>query len=45
MRQYLDTVKPEYDYILLDCTPSLGMLTKEELDNAGKKRRHQIDQL
>ena len=27
LKQYLDTVKPEYDYILLDCTPSLGMLT------------------
>lgn len=27
LRQYLDTVKPAYDYILLDCTPSLGMLT------------------
>lgn len=23
LKQYLDTVKPEYDYILLDCAPSL----------------------
>ncbi len=27
LRQYLDTVKRDYDYILLDCMPSLGMLT------------------
>ena len=27
LRQYLDTVKQNYDYILLDCMPSLGMLT------------------
>lgn len=27
LKQYLDTVKRDYDYILLDCTPSLGMLT------------------
>ncbi len=27
LKQYLDTVKQEYDYILLDCMPSLGMLT------------------
>ena len=27
LKQYLDTVKQGYDYILLDCTPSLGMLT------------------
>lgn len=26
-RQYLDTVKRQYDYILIDCMPSLGMLT------------------
>ena len=25
LRQYLDTVKQNYDYILLDCMPSLGM--------------------
>lgn len=27
MSMYLDTVKYEYDYILLDCMPSLGMIT------------------
>ena len=26
LRQYLDTVKRDYDYVLLDCRPSLGML-------------------
>lgn len=31
LRQYLDTVKPAYDYVLLDCTPSLGMLTVNAL--------------
>ena len=27
LKQYLDTVKKQYDFILLDCMPSLGMLT------------------
>ena len=27
LRQYLDTVKQNYDYILLDCMPSLGIPT------------------
>ena len=27
LKQYLETVKGQYDYILLDCMPSLGMLT------------------
>lgn len=27
LKQYLDSMKREYDYILLDCMPSLGMLT------------------
>lgn len=31
LRQYLDTVKQNYDYILLDCMPSLGMLTVNAL--------------
>ena len=26
LRQYLDAVKRDYDYVLLDCRPSLGML-------------------
>lgn len=31
LRQYVDTVKKEYDFILLDCAPSLGMLTVNAL--------------
>ena len=31
LKQYLDTVKREYDYILLDCMPSLGMMTVNTL--------------
>lgn len=27
LKQYLDSVKKEYDFILLDCMPSFGMLT------------------
>lgn len=27
LKQYLDSVKKEYDFILLDCMPALGMLT------------------
>ena len=26
LRQYMDSVKRDYDYVLLDCRPSLGML-------------------
>ena len=31
LRQYLDTVKRNYDFILLDCSSSLGMLTVNAL--------------
>ena len=31
LRQYVDGVKRNYDYILLDCMPSLGMLTINSL--------------
>lgn len=31
LKQYLDTVKTQYDFILLDCMPSLGMLTVNAL--------------
>ncbi len=31
MKQYLNTVKRGYDYILIDCMPSLGMLTVNAL--------------
>jgi len=27
LKQYIDSVKREYDYILIDCMPSLGVLT------------------
>ena len=26
LRQYIDSIKDDYDYVLLDCRPSLGML-------------------
>ena len=31
LKQYLETVKGQYDYILLDCMPSLGMFTVNAL--------------
>ena len=31
LKQYLDTMRREYDFILLDCMPSLGMLTVNAL--------------
>ena len=31
LKQYLDGIKSGYDYILLDCMPSLGMLTVNTL--------------
>ena len=39
LRQYLDTVKQNYDYILLDCMPSLGMLTVNALAAADNVKR------
>ena len=36
LRQYLDTVKAQYDFILLDCMPSLGMLTVNALAAADR---------
>lgn len=27
LKQYVDSVKDKYDYVLIDCMPSLGMLT------------------
>ena len=27
LKQYIDSVKQPYDYVILDCMPSLGMLT------------------
>ena len=36
LRQYLDTVKDSYDRILIDCQPSLGMLTVNALAAADR---------
>lgn len=34
LSNYLDTVKKDYDYILIDCMPSLGMITINALSAA-----------
>ena len=34
LRQYIDSVRPLYDYILIDCQPSLNILTVNELPAA-----------
>ena len=34
LKNYLNKVKPNYDYILIDCRPSLGMLTLNALTAA-----------
>lgn len=31
LKNYIDSVKDNYDYVLIDCTPSLGMLTINSL--------------
>ena len=36
LRQYLDTVKGDYTHILIDCQPSLGMLTVNALAAADR---------
>ena len=36
LRQYLDTVRRQYTHILLDCQPSLGMLTVNALAAANR---------
>lgn len=36
LKQYLDGVKRQYDYVLLDCMPSLGMLTINALAAADR---------
>ena len=36
LRQYLETVKGQYDHILIDCQPSLGMLTVNALAAADR---------
>lgn len=34
LKEYIELVRPSYDYILLDCMPSLGMLTVNSLSAA-----------
>ena len=34
LKEYVDRVKDKYDYVLLDCTPSLGMMTINALSAA-----------
>ncbi len=36
LKRYIDKVKSDYDYILIDCMPSLGMLTINALAAADK---------
>ena len=36
LRQYLDTLKGQYSHILIDCQPSLGMLTVKALAAANR---------
>ena len=39
LRQYLDTLKGQYSHILIDCQPSLGMLTVNALAAANRVKR------
>lgn len=36
LRRYIDSVRNRYDYVLVDCNPSLGMLTLNALTAADK---------
>ena len=36
LQQYLDTLKGQYSHILIDCQPSLGMLTVNALAAANR---------
>ena len=36
LKQYLEPLKSKYDYIILDCMPSLGMLTINALSAADR---------
>lgn len=37
LKQYITMVKPMYDYILIDCAPSLGTITTNELSEDRKR--------
>ena len=39
LRQYLDTVRRQYTHILIDCQPSLGMLTINALAAPAAERQ------
>ena len=39
LRNYLNEVKHNYDYIIIDCSPSLGMMTLNALSAADNRRR------
>lgn len=34
LREYIDSVREDYDYIIIDCAPSLGILTINALCSA-----------
>lgn len=34
LRRYIETIKNDYDYIIIDCSPSLGMMTINALASA-----------
>lgn len=36
MQEYIGLIKNKYDYILIDCTPSLGMITVNALSSADR---------
>jgi chromosome partitioning protein len=38
LRQYIERIKPFYDYIIVDSAPSLGLLTINALTAAGQSR-------
>jgi chromosome partitioning protein len=43
LKQFLEPVKGNYDYVLLDCMPSLGMLTVNALAAADADKKNAFD--